>query len=100
MSVMETNMTRELQDIRNDLTLLRKDLSELAQAMQVNLKEETSHLRENTRQVFETARERSGKMIHEVEHRIEERPFFSVLAAFGVGIMAGLLAERRMLPGR
>jgi ElaB/YqjD/DUF883 family membrane-anchored ribosome-binding protein len=100
MAVVEPNVTRELQDIRNDLTLLRKDLSELAQAMRVNLKDETQHLREGMFEAFETARVRGDKIIHNVEHRIEERPFLSVLAAFGVGLVAGWFTERRALMGR
>ncbi len=100
MAIMEPNVTRELQDIRNDLTLLRKDLSELAQAMRVNLKEESKHLREEVSHAFETVRERGNRVIHNVEHRIEERPFLSVLAAFGVGLLAGWFTERRALMGR
>lgn len=61
MAVVEPNVTRELQDIRNDLTLLRKDLSELAQAMRVNLKGETQHLREGMFEAFETARVRGTR---------------------------------------
>lgn len=100
MAIMEPNVTRELQDIRNDLTLLRKDLSELAQAVRVNLKDESKHLREEMFHTFDTVRERGDKIIHNVEHRIEERPFLSVLAAFGVGLLAGWFTERRALMGR
>ncbi|WP_051304256.1 DUF883 family protein [Calidithermus chliarophilus] len=100
MAVVEPNVTRELQDIRNDLISLRKDLSELAQAVRVNLKDETQHLREGARHALDAARERGDKAIHTMEHRIEERPFFSVVTAFIVGLLAGGITERRMLMGR
>jgi ElaB/YqjD/DUF883 family membrane-anchored ribosome-binding protein len=100
MAVTEANVTRELQDIRNDLTMLRKDLSELTHAVQVNVRNETRHLGEEARHVAEMTRERGEKVVHQVEHRIEERPFFSVFSAFGVGLLAGWLAERRVLTHR
>jgi ElaB/YqjD/DUF883 family membrane-anchored ribosome-binding protein len=100
MAVMEPNVTRELQDIRNDLTMLRKDLSELTQAVRVNVKDEAYHLREGAQHTFEVARERGDRVIHNVEHRIEERPFFSVFMAFGIGLLTGWLTERRALMGR
>ena len=45
-------------------------------------------------EAFNRARDASSKAVHDVEHKIEERPFLSVVLMFLAGLLVGRLLDR------
>ncbi|WP_111493964.1 MULTISPECIES: DUF883 family protein [Marinobacter] len=95
--------------VKEDIQLLREDLAKLTKAFSENQKSNISGLRDEIRresrealrharergdEVFNRAKEAGDKAIHDVEHKIEERPFLSVLIVFLVGLLVGKLMDR------
>jgi len=102
----DTNLDKELEALRADMAKLRGDLAGLADAVkeagqrrvegaQESLTELAAALRDEVRGAFGVARDRSKKSVDAVEHTIEERPFLSLLTAFGVGVLLAKLLDRR-----
>ncbi|TBW58495.1 DUF883 family protein [Marinobacter halodurans] len=95
--------------VKEDIQLLREDLAKLTRAVADGQKNNISNLRDEIRkesrealrharergdEVFNRAREAGDKAIHDVEHKIEERPFLSVVIVFLVGLLVGKLLDR------
>ena len=95
--------------VKDDLSALREDLAALTKAVvdsqasnAINLKNEIS---KETQAVFEQLRARGDKAldrateagsqaVESVEHRIEERPFLSIILMFLAGIVVGKMLDR------
>lgn len=99
----------EFSQVKQDLQQLREDLAKLTRAVTEGQKSNISSLRDEirkeSRQAFDQVKEKGNealhrakdagdKAIHEVEHKIEERPFLSVLIMFLVGVLVGKLLDR------
>ncbi|MEQ5836059.1 DUF883 family protein [Marinobacter sp. R17] len=95
--------------VKEDIQLLREDLAKLTRAVADGQKSNISNLRDEIRkesrealrharergdEAFNRAREAGDKAIHDVEHKIEERPFLSVVIVFLVGLLVGKLLDR------
>lgn len=102
----DTKLENELDALRADMAKLRGDLSGLSDAMkeaglrrvegaQETLAELAAALRDEVQGALGVARDRSKKSVEAVEHTIEEKPFLSLLTAFGVGVLLGKLLDRR-----
>ena len=99
----------EYEQVRQDLQQLRDDLSKLTKAVADGQKSNVSSLRDEIRresreafdhmrqrgdEAFNRARDASSKAVHDVEHKIEERPFLSVVLMFLAGLLVGRLLDR------
>lgn len=83
----EGRLRADLDALRTDLDKLTETLREVAEGQ---AEEGLRHLRERADRVRSQARDYG----EQVEHQIEARPFTSVLAAFGVGMLLGALLGR------
>ena len=99
----------EYEQVRQDLQQLREDLSKLTKAVADGQKSNISSLRDEIRresreafdqvrqhgdEAFNRARDASTKAVHDVEHKIEERPLLSVVLMFLAGWLVGRLLDR------
>ena len=96
----------EYEQVRQDLQQLREDLSKLTKAGQKsNISSLRDEIRRESREAFDQVRQRgdeafnrardaSSKAVHDVEHKIEERPFLSVVLMFLAGLLVGRLLDR------
>ena len=99
----------EYEQVRQDLQQLREDLSKLTKAVADGQKSNISSLRDEIRresreafdqvrqhgdEAFNRARDASTKVVHDVEHKIEERPLLSVVLMFLAGLLVGRLLDR------
>lgn len=99
----------DYEQVRQDLQQLREDLSKLTKTVTEGQKSNISHLRDEirreSREAFDQVRQRgdeainrardaSSKAVHDVEHKIEERPFLSIVIMFLAGLLVGRLLDR------
>lgn len=93
---------QDLQELRNDLAKLTRTVSDSQKSNISSLRDE---IRRESREAFDQvrrkgdealdrARNAGDKAVHDVEHRIEERPFLSILIMFLAGILVGKLFDR------
>lgn len=95
--------------VREDLQKLREDLSKLTKTVTEGQKNNISHLRDEIRresreafdhvkqrgdEAISRARDAGSKAVHDVEHKIEERPFLSIVIMFLAGLLVGRLLDR------
>ncbi|HLV78525.1 MAG TPA: hypothetical protein VKY53_11425 [Marinobacter sp.] len=95
--------------VRDDLRKLQDDVAKLAASVAEGQRSNIGHLkdeiRKESRAVFERlcesgdaaitrARSASDKAIENVEHKIEERPFLSVVLLFLAGLLVGRMLDR------
>ncbi|MDY6816517.1 MAG: hypothetical protein SV598_11710 [Pseudomonadota bacterium] len=99
----------EYKQVQQDLQQLREDLANLTHAVTESQKSNISSLRDEirreSREAFDRvrktgndtlnrAKDAGDKAVDEVEHKIEERPFLSIVIMFLVGILVGKLLDR------
>ncbi|WP_372985592.1 YqjD family protein [Marinobacter sp.] len=99
----------EYKQVQKDLQQLREDLANLTHALTEGQKNNISSLRDEIRresreafdQVKKTgndalhrAKDAGDRAVNEVEHKIEERPFLSIIIMFLVGVLVGKLLDR------
>lgn len=85
---------QDTEALRKDLDALRKDLKELADDVRSSGEQHAQESLEQMRQYYSDLRQQAGKRGKEVSDEIEARPFTSVLAAFGIGLVLGRLFGR------
>lgn len=102
----ERDLNNEMEALRADVTKLRTDLGNIAQALKEvgkgkaedarsSVSELASTLREELLRALEGAKDRGKRSVATVEETIEDRPFLTLLTAFGAGILLGKLLDRR-----
>ncbi|MBW0147135.1 DUF883 family protein [Marinobacter arenosus] len=99
----------EYDQVKQDLQKLREDLATLTKTVTESQKSNISSLRDEIRResrealdqvrsrgndALNRAKDAGDKAIHDVEHKIEERPFLSILIMFLAGILVGKLLDR------
>ena len=99
----------EYDQVREDLRKLQADLSTLAKSVADGQKGNISNLRDEIRreslaafdqvkqrgdEALTRARDASGKAVESVEHKIEERPFLSIVLMFLAGVLVGRFLDR------
>ncbi|MBB5320193.1 DUF883 family protein [Marinobacter oulmenensis] len=93
---------KDLQQLREDMATLTKTVSESQKGNISSLRDE---IRRESRQVLDQAvnkgsealnqaRSVGDKAVHDVEHKVEERPFLSILLMFLAGVLVGKLLDR------
>ncbi|HET9027615.1 MAG TPA: hypothetical protein VFN07_08835 [Trueperaceae bacterium] len=102
----ERDLAKELDELKKNLKDLQKDLHETAassgsvagdavEALRGRLESEAERLMAKLRGAASGAAETGERTLHNVEGKIEERPFASVLTVFGVGLVVGWLLGRK-----
>lgn len=99
----------EYEQVKTDLKALREDLAKLSRSVADGQKSNITSLRDEIRreshdalerarkrgdEALEYARETGEKAVHDVEHRIEQRPFLTVIIMFLAGLVVGKLLDR------
>ncbi|MBW7470778.1 hypothetical protein QQF73_04885 [Marinobacter sp. M216] len=99
----------EYNQVKQDLQQLRDDLAKLTKVVSEDQKGNISSLRDEirreSREVFNQAKQKGtetlnrakdagDKAVQDVEHKIEERPFLSIIIMFLVGVLVGKLLDR------
>ncbi len=99
----------DYEQVRADLQKLREDLSQLtknvAEGQKSNISSLRDEIRRESREAFDQvkqrgdaalhrARDASSKAVDDVEHKIEERPFLSIIIMFLAGLLVGRLLDR------
>jgi ElaB/YqjD/DUF883 family membrane-anchored ribosome-binding protein len=93
------NIDAEISQLKSDVANLRKDMSELVDALK-DAGTEKGHeyydrAYQQAQNAGEYARERAAEAYGTFGKEVEERPLTSVLTAFGTGFVVGLLLDRR-----
>lgn len=86
--------TDETDALKKDMEALRKDLSELANSVRASGEKRYQEGLEQARDKYKDMRVEANRRTQEVGAEIEARPFTSVIAAFGVGLLLGKLFGR------
>lgn len=99
----------DYEQVREDIRKLSEDLSKLTKSVAEGQKSNISNLRDEIRResraAFDQVKQRGDEAIHrardagskavdDVEHRIEERPFLSIIIMFLAGLLVGRLLDR------
>ncbi|WP_296935548.1 hypothetical protein [uncultured Marinobacter sp.] len=82
---------RDLQELREDLAKLTRTVSESQKSNISSLRDE---IRRESREALHRAKDAGDKAFHDVEHKIEERPFLSIIVMFLAGILVGKMLDR------
>lgn len=98
MATIETNANKgsdkDLESLKADLNALRSDLAALTESLKERgYKQARAGFDRAKAQAYEV-RDQAMHTAENVGQQIEERPFTSVLAAFGVGFVLGKLLSR------
>lgn len=91
----DTTSTKETDALRHDLNALRDDVSHLTETLKGMASSRGSEAYDRLRQTADQTRTRVRDTASAAVHQVEERPLTSVLIAFGVGMLLGILFDRR-----
>jgi ElaB/YqjD/DUF883 family membrane-anchored ribosome-binding protein len=90
MAAANRNLEEEFDTLKAGLDTLRKDISSLVSSFGDAA---TDEVKTRGRRAREASR-RGREGVAAVKQEIEERPFISVLVAFGIGVVIGKLINR------
>ncbi|ABM20013.1 MULTISPECIES: DUF883 family protein [Marinobacter] len=105
----KSGQQNEYEQVREDLRRLQEDMAKLTRSVAEGQKNNISHLRDEIRresreafdqvkrrgdEALDRAKDVSGKAVENVEHKIEERPFLSIVLMFLAGLLVGRLLDR------
>lgn len=93
---------RDLQELREDLANLTRTVSESQKSNISSLRDEIrresrealDQVRQKGDEALHRAKDAGDKAFHDVEHKIEERPFLSIIIMFLAGILVGKMLDR------
>lgn len=93
---------QDLQDLREDLTQLTKTVSEGQKSNINSLRDEIrresldvlGQVRQRGDEALRRAKDAGDRTVDDVESRIEERPFLSIILMFLAGVLVGKLFDR------
>lgn len=95
MNVREEASPQDIQALRNELGQLRKDLSAMAGTMKDMAEELGADTLERVRNTASKVRARAESAAGDVTETIEQRPFLSIVTAFVIGLLLGVLFGRQ-----
>ncbi|WP_370203255.1 DUF883 family protein [Alloalcanivorax venustensis] len=84
----------ETEALKKDMDQLRRDLGALTEAFKRNSQQRAQAGVEHARDQFDQVRRQAEGQAEQVGSHIKERPFTSLLSAFGVGLLIGKLISR------
>ena len=88
-------MAENTQDLREEVAQLRADVASLTDTLRGMARESGDAVRDRARDGVERLESQSREQAERAGQAIEERPFTSVVSAFGIGIILGILMDRR-----
>jgi ElaB/YqjD/DUF883 family membrane-anchored ribosome-binding protein len=88
------SQSQETDAIKKDMEQLRHDLAALAEAVKRGGQQRAQAGAEAAREKFDEVRREAASQAEHCSNHIRERPFTSVLAAFGVGLLIGKIISR------
>jgi ElaB/YqjD/DUF883 family membrane-anchored ribosome-binding protein len=83
------------EQLRADIDKLRADISDLGKTLQNIVAGWGEEAKGAARRSVQTAEERAKQSVEKIAHEVEEKPITSLATAFGVGILIGLILNRR-----
>ncbi|TVR97469.1 MAG: hypothetical protein EA406_09560 [Rhodospirillales bacterium] len=95
MDAKETKDVKDAEALRMEVNQLRDDLSAVIHTLKEMGSERGAAAFERLRSSADRARSESDRMAQAVARELEHRPFSSVLAAFGIGLLFGFLFGNR-----
>ncbi|MFC4258455.1 YqjD family protein [Marinobacter lacisalsi] len=88
----------EYEQVKADLRTLREDMAKLSKSVADGQKNNFNNFRDEVRresqEAMDYARGAGEKAMHDVEERISERPFLTVIILFLAGLVVGKLLDR------
>lgn len=104
--MVNNRVAQDFDTVKDDLGQIRKDFAELAQAIldagrsgakdaREKLEQEAQRRLDQLRDTAHSVRARGAHAVESVHDVIEERPFTSVLVAFGIGLIIGKILDRK-----
>ncbi|MES1925790.1 hypothetical protein [Salinisphaera sp. T31B1] len=84
----------DTQALKKDIERLRNDLSELAKSYRAEGEKRAQAGLDSARGHYDDLRNEAVRRKQDLGSEIESRPFTSVLAAFGIGLVLGKLIGR------
>ncbi|MGM0951657.1 MAG: DUF883 family protein [Pseudomonadota bacterium] len=93
---------QDLQSLREDMAKLTKTVSEGQKSSINSLRDEIrresldalGQVRQKGDEALRRAKDAGDRTVHDVENRIEERPFLSIILMFLAGVLVGKLFDR------
>ncbi len=88
-----TEISRDIDKLKSDMDEIRKDVASIARALKDlgNAKRQEAY--DKAGQFADRARSRAHEYEERMGQEIEERPFASILTAFGIGFVIGKLFD-------
>lgn len=88
----------EYEQVKADLRTLREDMAKLSKSVADGQKNNFNSFRDEVRregqEAMDYARDAGEKAMHDVEDRIAQRPFLTVIILFLAGLVVGKLLDR------
>lgn len=84
----------ETDALKKDMEQLRHDLSALADAVKQTSQQRAQEGVNAAKEKFDEVRQQAAGQAEQVGNQIKDRPFTSVLTAFGVGLLIGKIISR------
>lgn len=91
----KTNSSEAVDQLKADLETLRKDLAQIADSVKSESKDKLAAGAEQARKKAQQTRKQAEEAAQQVGQKIEENPLVSILVAFGLGFLVGLILDRR-----
>ena len=88
------SQSAETETLKKDIEQLRNDLAALAKSYRASGENHAQAGLDAARGKYDDLRREAGRHAQDVGSEIEARPFTSVLAAFGIGLVLGKLIGR------
>jgi len=85
----------DFETLHKELDQLRADVAALMNTLKGIAADETGSAYESVRRSAQKAQEQAAQTAGTVGQEIGERPFTSVLSAFSIGLLIGMLLSRR-----
>jgi len=85
----------DYETLRKEIDQLRSDVAALVNTLKGIAADETGSAYESVRRSAQKAQEQAQQTVGAVGQEIGERPFTSVLSAFSIGLLIGVLFSRR-----
>ncbi len=95
MNVREELPSKDVEALRQEMAKLRTDFSAMTKTLKDIAGEAGSDAYAKMRERADKARIQAEKAADQVTHSIEERPFTSVVLAFALGFLMGVLFGRQ-----
>ncbi|QKT04739.1 hypothetical protein HUS23_13430 [Ectothiorhodospiraceae bacterium 2226] len=85
----------DLNQMQSELAQLRNEFAQISATMRDIAANRTDAAMQNLREAAGRAQDQARVTAERVQAQIEERPVASVLTSFGVGLLLGILLDRR-----